>query len=149
MADQLAPAQDHADIPSKTPSTDRFTAKPILIALVLAGLFFFSAYASNNFDRYGSIGFFALLFAFVAAVANLVLMVIRLGRRRWRASISVATALGILVVCFLARGEILFGIDCIRFQLFRSHYVSALMDGAEPRALKGLGFYTGDSGGIL
>jgi hypothetical protein len=137
MADQLDPAPNHADTASKTPLKDRFTAGPILIALVLAGLFFFSTYASNNFDRYGSIWFFALLFAFVAAVANLVLMVIRLGKRRWRASISVAAALGILVVCFLARNEISFGIDVTRFQLFRSHYVSVLTGGVDPASVKG------------
>jgi hypothetical protein len=136
MADQLG---NHIDTgaPLKSPSRDRFTAGPVLIVLVLAGAFFFSTYASNNFDRYGNFWLFALLLAFVAAVANLVLLMIRLCRRRWRASISVAAALGILVVCFLARYEILFGIDWARFQIFRTHYIAALGSDADPTSTKG------------
>jgi hypothetical protein len=133
MADQLGPTRADADPPSR----DHLTAGPIIIALVLSGLFFFSTYASNNFDRYGSIGLFALFFAFVAVITNLVLLMIRLGKRRWRASISVAVALGILVVCFFTRNEILFGMDYIRFQVFRDHYVSALTRGADPASAKG------------
>jgi amino acid transporter len=137
MADQPGPAHGHTDTPSKSPLTDRFKAGPILIVLVLAAVFFFSSYASDNFDSYGGIWFFALFFALVAAVANLVLLVIRLGRRRWRASISVAAALGILVICFLARDEILFGIDWARFQIFRTHYIAALESDADPASTKG------------
>jgi hypothetical protein len=139
MADQLGPAHSHTDTDtaSKNPLRDRFTVWPILIVLVLAGVFFFSAYASNNFDRYGGIFLFALFFAFAATIANLVLLVIRIGRRRWRASISVAAALSILVVCFLARYEILFGIDWARFQIFRNHYIAALGSDADPTSTKG------------
>jgi hypothetical protein len=133
MIDQPGPAHGHTD----TPSRDRFTAGPILIALALSGLFFFSAYASNNFERYGAIGLFALFFAFVTAVANLVLLTVRLVRRRWRASVSVAAALGILVVCSLTRYEILFEMDRVRFQVFRSHYVSVLTGGADLASAKG------------
>jgi glucan phosphoethanolaminetransferase (alkaline phosphatase superfamily) len=100
MTDQLGPAHNRTDAPSRPPLRDRFTISPILIVLVLAGVFFVSAYASNNFDRYGGIWFFALLFVLVAALADFVLLIIRLGRRRWRAAISLATALGILAVCF-------------------------------------------------
>jgi hypothetical protein len=137
MADQLGRAHNDTDTPPNTPSRDRFTIGPILIVLVLAGVFFFSAYASNNFDRYGSIWFFALLFASMTAVVDFVLLMFRLGRRRWRASISLAAALGILVICFLARHEILFGIDWARFQIFRTHYIAALGSDADPTSTKG------------
>ena len=117
--------------PSNDHSGDQFTVAPLLIVLVLMGVFFFSAYASNNFEQYGYLAFLSFLLALAAAAASLIQMTVRLARRRWKASISFAAPLFVLIACFLARHEVLFAIDRARFKIFRTHYVDALSPAAQ------------------
>ncbi len=123
--------------PSNARLGDRFTVAPLLIVFVLMGVFFFSAYASNNFEQYGYLAFLSVLFALAAAAVNLILLTVRLARRRWQASISFAVPL-FLIACFLARHEVLFAIDRARFKIFRTHYVGALLLPAAQLDVKGL-----------
>jgi hypothetical protein len=124
--------------PSNAHSGDQFSVVPLVIVLVLMGVFFFSAYASNNFQQYGFLSFLSVLFALVATAANLTLMTVRLARRRWDAAISFAAPLFVLIACFLVRHEVLFAIDRARFAIFRAHYVDALLLPSAQLDVKGL-----------
>src|SRR5215211_2990196 len=114
----------------KLAAIDRFTAWPVVIALLVVALFFWSEYASINFDGRGT--FPTLLISFSVFVADVALLAVRLARWHWRASASVAIALILLVGCFAFRFEIFSEMDRTRFQLFRNDYVSALKVADDP-----------------
>jgi hypothetical protein len=133
MADKVPSTHDYANFPSK----DRFTAVPILIMLALSAMFFSTAYASNNFQRLEALTFLTMLAGLVTAVMDIVFLTIHAVKRRWRNSISIAAALGILLFGTATRYEILSGIDWARFQIFRDYYVTALGSDADPASTKG------------
>src|ERR1044071_8727019 len=121
--------------------SDKFTIVPILVAIVLIGLSLAFGYSALNFERFDGLWLLSLLLSCMAFLGGLVLLVVRLVRRQWRASTSLALALALLVGCFLARFELYFQIDRIRFQMFKEYYVGALTDGdvssiLEPRAMR-------------
>src|SRR5262245_27627721 len=126
---------------AKIAATDRFTALPIVIALLVVGLFFWLGYTSINFQSNEGLEILVLAIALGVVAADAVILVLRLARRRWRAATSITIALILLIGCWLAKSEIYFQIDRMRFAMFRDHYVTALKtrdpaDVQSPKAIR-------------
>jgi hypothetical protein len=110
-----------------TTTIDRFTTLPAVTAAALIALFIGERYAITNFDYGNGI---ALLLTALASIAVFVLDLVLLGNyavgRCWRRLVSVTIALVLFICCFYSLPAISFGLDRIRFELFRDYYVRAL-----------------------
>ena len=108
-------------------AADRFTALPIVTALALIALFIGLSYAFTNFGFGNRIALlFIALASFSVLVVDLVLLGIYAVGRSWRKLVSIALALVLFIGCFYSRPAISFGIDRIRFELFKDYYVRIL-----------------------
>ena len=106
---------------------DRFFTLPLVTAAALIALFIGQSYAITNFDQGNLLLLlFTALASFAAFVLGLVLLGIYAVRRSWRRLVSVTIALVLFIGCFYSRPAISFGIDRIRFELFRDYYVRVL-----------------------
>ncbi|MEA2877102.1 MAG: hypothetical protein QOF14_2298 [Hyphomicrobiales bacterium] len=113
---------------------DRFSAFPLLFALVLAGLSLGLGYSTFNFEQFDGLWLLTSLLIVLVFFVGLVLLVIRLARRQWRRGASVALALALIVAYGFAGQELFFQIDQVRFQVFKDHYVGVLTSGTQPSA---------------
>ena len=116
---------------------DRFAALPILVAVTLSGAVITLGYTALNFERFDGLWILSSVFSVVVFLGGLMLLGICLTRARWRSAVSVAFALALLLGCFLARSELYFQIDRMRFQMFKEHYVGLLTPSTgEPTAFR-------------
>ena len=106
--------------------TDRLTEYPLLVAMVLAALLLTFGYTALNFEQLDWLFLLTFAFSLLVFVIGLVLLAICLVRARWRSSISLVVAIVLLAGCVIARFELYFQIDRIRFQVFKDYYTRVL-----------------------
>jgi hypothetical protein len=123
--------------------TDRLTGYPLFVAIVLAALLLTFGYTALNFERLDWLFLLTFAFSLLVFVVGLVLLAICLVRARWRSSISLVVALVLLAGCVMARFELYFQIDRIRFQVFKDYYVRVLASGDSASAGKPTAFRWG------
>jgi hypothetical protein len=119
------------------PKADRFTTLPILVAVALSGAVIAFGYTALNFEQFAGLWILSSVFSIAAFLGGLMLLGVRLMRARWRSAFSIGFALALLLGCFLARFELYFQIDRMRFQVFKDHYVGLLNPSSgQPTALR-------------